>query len=224
MPNLYSQAVEASGGDTSEHQQGRSNIKWGRVVMLDPERCRVRIETKEQDQMVSYWVQCTYPKTLHDKYYWMPDVDEPRYFEFDEQGEEAPAFGAFYTPKVLPHEPDVDKTEIYWRDCSYERYHRKQHKRETYIRGTKEVTAKELIIRAERLVLEVGELLISTGGEAMLNGEAIAVVTGRVAGTEIVESGQNPGSAPTVEAPCWDGETELVGDLGELKIKGSEAG
>ena len=228
MANLYTQAVEAAGGDTHNHQQGRSNIKWGRVVEMDPDNCRVRIETDEQDLMVSYWLQCTFPKTLHDKYYWMPDIDEPVYFVYDEQGEEAPKLGAFYTPKVLPHEPDVDKTEVYWRDCSYERYHRTEHLRETYIRGDYEVTAKRLVITAEELILNVGSLtlnaervVINTGTPALLNGAEIAVL-GAVdnAGHALVTSGQSPWASPEiiVEEPCWDGETELVGDLRNLSI------
>lgn len=233
MANRYEQSTEAAGGDTSNHQQGRSNIKWGRVVEMDPELCRVRIEVEEQDGMVTYWLQLTYPKTLHDKVYFMPDVEEPHYFVFDEQGEEAPAFGAFYTPKVKPHEPDVDKVEWLFRDGSFERYHRKKHERDAEILGRYTIRAKELIIEAEEVTIKAndlkiraGTLTINTGSPAMLNGKEIATVgagdNDPVIPAVLVTSGQNPTGGPnvTVPDPEWDGETELKGDLGALTIKG----
>lgn len=212
--NLYEQSTEAQGGDIQGHQQGRSNIKWGKVVEMNPDECKIRIELEEQEGLVTYWLQMTYPATLHDKCYWMPDIDEPRYCQNDEAGEEAPELGAFYTPEVLPNEPDVDKWEIYWRDCSYVKYHRGEHRMEIYCRGELEVWARELIINAESLT-------INTTEPVTINGNEVVVVSPDAldnTGDFMVASGQTGGGV-TVEAPCWDGETELVGDLLNLQIK-----
>lgn len=213
--NLYEQAAEAPGGDIQGHQQGRSNIKWGKVVEMNPVECKIRVELKEQEGLVTYWLQMTYPKTLHDKCYWMPDIDEPRYCQNDEAGEEAPELGAFYNPQVLPHEPDVDKWEIYWRDCSYVKYHRKRHKMEINVRGELEVTAKELILNVKKLTINAAE-------PVTINGKEVVVVSPDAldnSGDFMVSSGQKPGSV-VIKEPCWDGETALVGDLLNLRIKG----
>jgi hypothetical protein len=51
-------------------------LRVGTVVTRDATHCRVRVQFKDNDGLVSYWCQVLMKKTLVDKKYWLPDVGE----------------------------------------------------------------------------------------------------------------------------------------------------
>ncbi|MFH7241804.1 MAG: phage baseplate assembly protein V [Spirulina sp.] len=144
--NLFSHRPVSPGGDVHNVQQGRLALRWGKVVELSPEHSQVRVETDELDEIPSYWLSILYPKTWHDKFYWMPELDEHVWFLWDEQGEEGVILGAFYCAEVPlseRHEPTPHKTEIHWGDESFFIYDRAEHRGEWNVRGQVEIRAKD---------------------------------------------------------------------------------
>lgn len=51
-------------------------LRVGTVVTRDAARCRVRVQFKDNDSLVSWWCQVLVGKTRFDKHYWLPDVGE----------------------------------------------------------------------------------------------------------------------------------------------------
>lgn len=51
-------------------------LRVGTVVSRDEAYCRVRVEFRDHDKLVSWWVQVLVGKTHLDKYYWLPDIGE----------------------------------------------------------------------------------------------------------------------------------------------------
>ena len=196
--NLWQHKPVSPGGDVHNVQQGRLALRWGKVVELAPDYCQARVETDELDEIPSYWLSVVYPKTWHDKYYWMPELDEHVWFLWDEQGEEGIILGAFYCAEVPLselHEPTPHKTEIHWGDESFFVYDREEHRGEWNIKGQMELRAKdgnleleaseqvhvwgkEVVIEAcERIVLRAPEIVIegalSLGGDGGMMGLAM---------------------------------------------------
>lgn len=220
--NLFTKKAESPGGDVQDAQQGRLQLRWGKVVEIAPDFSQARVESDENDQIVTFWLSILYPKTLHDKYYWHIDIDETVWFLVDEQAEEGVILGGFYCPDAEPHEPDIDETEIRWRDCSFVRYHKADHELVIDIKG-------KIIIRASE------GIEIESHGDLTLKGESIALESDSIPtanGVEIagmgsvdtdkdklVKNGIKPGGfSPDPEEPCWEGPTEeLEGDLRRLQ-------
>jgi phage baseplate assembly protein V len=199
--NLFSHKPGSPGGDVHNVQQGRLALRWGKVVEVSPEFSQVRVETDELDEIPTFWLSVIYPKTWHDKYYWMPELDEHVWFLWDEQGEEGIVLGAFYCADV-EHEPgqSVHKTEVVWGDRSFFKYDREEHRLDWDIKGeihiraangdldlesseTMNLRAREIRLEAcERIVLQAPEIVIEgaitmnggLGGIAMLGANFMA--------------------------------------------------
>lgn len=51
-------------------------LRVGTVVARDEATCRVRVQLRDNDRLVSWWCQVLMKKTHLDKEYWLPDIDE----------------------------------------------------------------------------------------------------------------------------------------------------
>jgi len=73
-------------------------VRIGRVTSLLPDRGMVRVKTADADELVTYELPVLFPKTSQDKYYRMPDVDEPVLCVFLPIGiEQGFVLGAYYS-------------------------------------------------------------------------------------------------------------------------------
>ena len=212
--NLFTKKPESSGGDVQDAQQGRLTLKWGKIVEVAPNYSQARVEIKEKDQTVTYWFPILYPKTLFDKYYYCNDVDEPVWVLCDEQYEEGVILGAFYCPEAKPHEPHIDKTEIYWRDCSFVRYRKDLHRFDLDIRGNITVRGRNITIAAcETLTLTAKKIEMEVPGpnDILGNGVPMAGLGAKdTAGHILITTGLAGGSSPECKEPCWSGPTQKL--------------
>jgi phage baseplate assembly protein gpV len=183
VKNLFQHKPESPGGDVQGVQQGRTSIKWGKVCELSPEHCQVRVETDELDEIPTYWLSILLPKTWHDKYYWMPELDEHVWFAWDEQAEEGVVLGAFYCAEVPLselHEPTPHKTEIHWGDDSFVYYDREEHELNLTVKGAIEQRAtdgdfnleasEDMKLWATNITLEACETITLRAPEIILEG------------------------------------------------------
>ncbi len=75
----------------------------GEVVARDDETCRVKVQFRDADDMVTYWCFVVLKKTHIDKEYWLPDVGETVlciFPWFDEK--HGYVVGAVYNQKDIP--------------------------------------------------------------------------------------------------------------------------
>ncbi|MBI9112243.1 phage baseplate assembly protein V [Maridesulfovibrio ferrireducens] len=107
-------------------------VRVGKVVSLIPERGTVRVQFPDADasgkQLVSYELPVLAHKTLHDKSYWMPDVDEHVLCVFlpfaQRQGF---VVSAFYSDADTVPLSDPDVRHVIFKDGSWFQYDRKKH-------------------------------------------------------------------------------------------------
>lgn len=109
--------------------------RTGRVSERDPDTCRVRVVFGAEDNLVSWWLPVLQPKTLEDKVYWMPDLDEHVVCLLDEYAEEGVVLGAIYSEAAPPPVSSLDRLHIELRDGSTFSYDREQHRLEITIKG-----------------------------------------------------------------------------------------
>lgn len=57
-------------------ESAKNILRVGTVVTRDADRCRVRVQFRDNDQLVSWWCQVLVGKAHLDKHYWLPDVGE----------------------------------------------------------------------------------------------------------------------------------------------------
>lgn len=86
-------------------------LRVGTVVTRDEARCRVRVQFKDNDGLVSDWCQVLVGKTHVDKAYWLPDVDEMVLCAFSPFGhEQGFVLGSAYNAKDrIPQSANEDR-------------------------------------------------------------------------------------------------------------------
>ncbi len=107
-------------------------VRVGKVVTLIPERGTVRVEFPDADasgkKLVSYELPVLAHKTLHDKSYWMPDVNEHVLCVFlpfaQRQGF---VVSAFYSDADTVPLANPDVRHVIFKDGSWFQYDRKKH-------------------------------------------------------------------------------------------------
>jgi phage baseplate assembly protein V len=197
----------------------RDVFRVGKVVETDPEKCTARVTFPDTDEVISAPLQVAQRKTLIDKDYWMPDIDELVACVFLGNG---PIAGfilfAIYNDIDTPPVTDQDKRYVRFADETHLEYDRKKHELNANIKGnvivdvenndgandtdtadgTADVTVKDAItIKGKSLtvtienekVLEAKEITIKASGDITI--EAGANITIKSTGNAVIESTGN---------------------------------
>lgn len=110
-------------------------MKIGIVSAIDPAKCAVRVKFPDNDEVLSYWLPVVQPKTLKDRFYFMPDVDEQVVCLLDEHGEAGVVLGAIYSDADPVPVNDPDKFHTAFQDGTVLEYDRKEHKLFVDVKG-----------------------------------------------------------------------------------------
>lgn len=86
-------------------------LRFGTISNIDAAKGLVRVKF-EEDGIVSGWIPLSFPKTLKDKYYSMPDVNEHVACVMDEHAENGVVVGAVYSKNTNPSITDANKTGV----------------------------------------------------------------------------------------------------------------
>lgn len=107
----------------------------GIVVAVDEKTAMARVRWTDMDGEVSYWLPVMQKKTLKDKEYWLPDLNEHVVCLIDENGEEGVILGAIYSDADATPVQNKDKYYIHFEDGTEVEYDRKQHKLRITVKG-----------------------------------------------------------------------------------------
>ncbi len=116
-------------------------MKIGLVIATDAKQCRVRVKFPDRDGIVSYWLPVMQKKTLKDKVYWMPDIQEHVVCLMDEHDEFGVVIGAIYSDADIPPVNSQDKYHVVFDDGTAIEYDRSEHKLTATVQGDIEATA-----------------------------------------------------------------------------------
>ncbi len=116
------------------------SYRLGIVTQIDPARVMARVKFTDIDELVSYWLPVMQAKTLRDKCYWMPDINEHVACLLDENGEEGVILGAIYSEADSAPVNSEDKRHILFDDGTYIEYDRAAHKLTADVKGDVEAT------------------------------------------------------------------------------------
>ena len=110
-------------------------FKTGVVTAIDTASAKVRVQFDALDGVVSYWLQMVRHKTLDDKHYGMPDINEHVLCALDENCEEGYILGAIYSSKDTPPVDSADKYHVTFKDGTILEYDRAEHKLFADVKG-----------------------------------------------------------------------------------------
>ncbi|MBP1862135.1 phage baseplate assembly protein V [Rhizobium herbae] len=85
----------------NDYQQNNAN-KRGIVVDRDPKKMRVKVQFKDEDDTVSFWVDVLSRSSGKTKSFMMPDVDDEVWCAVDLKGEDGCIIGSKYNDKDTP--------------------------------------------------------------------------------------------------------------------------
>jgi phage baseplate assembly protein V len=102
-------------------------FRVGIVKQQDLATGRVRVTFPDREQMQSYWLFVTAPKTQSDKLYWMPDLGEQVVCLMDEHDEDGAVLGAVYSSVDAPPVQSADKWHVAMKDGAAFEYDRAAH-------------------------------------------------------------------------------------------------
>jgi phage baseplate assembly protein V len=131
-------------------------FRTGLVVEIDTARCFVRVQFPDVDAIVSYWLPVLQLKTLLDKTYWMPDINEHVACLMDNKGEEGVVLGAIYSAADSTPVNSKDKRHVRFDDGTILEYDRAAHKLFADVKGEVE------IITTGKVVAQIGGTLTAT--------------------------------------------------------------
>ncbi len=138
-------------------------LKFGTVKAVDEAKGRVRVEFDDLDGMISYWLAVGFRKTLLDKDYWMPDIDEHVACLMDEHFEEGVVLCAIYSDADAVPVASKDKYHRLFSDGTFMEYDRAAHKLTASVQG--EIDAST-----------TGDAKLTTGGKATVNAQGVATL------------------------------------------------
>lgn len=110
-------------------------IRFGIVVDIDETKGRVRVQLPDRDNVSSYWLAVLKAKTLQDKFYGMPDLNEHVALLLDENGEEGVVLGAIYSDADPVPVSSRDKYHVTFQDGTVIEYDRKEHRLTADVKG-----------------------------------------------------------------------------------------
>ena len=114
-------------------------FKTGIVVAQDLSRVKVRVRFSDLDGMISYWLPVLQRKTLNDKAYWMPDINEHVVCLMDDNYEEGYICGSFYSDADPSPISSADKYYVKFKDGTAIEYDRATHKLSADVKGDVDV-------------------------------------------------------------------------------------
>jgi phage baseplate assembly protein V len=103
-------------------------FKMGRVTECNAAKATVRVVFADYGDLASFSLPVLQHKTLSDKSYWMPDVDEFVVCLLDEHAEAGVVIGAIYSAADAPPIANLDKVHIRFKDGTEIEYDRAAHK------------------------------------------------------------------------------------------------
>ncbi len=128
----------------------------GIVVEVDEKKAMARVRWTDIDGEVSYWLPVMQKKTLKDKEYWLPEINEHVVCLIDENAEEGVILGAIYSEADAPPVKAKEKNHIKFEDGTEIEYDKANHKYRIYVQdgeieliAKKKVTIKSPIIRMQ---------------------------------------------------------------------------
>jgi len=113
----------------------------GIVVAVDEKKAIARVRWTDIDGEVSYWLPIMQKKTLKDKEYWLPDINEHVVCLIDENAEEGVILGAIYSDADAPPVQDKNKYHIKFEDGTTIEYDKSEHKLKANVKGDIDVKA-----------------------------------------------------------------------------------
>ena len=116
-------------------------MRIGIVNAIDQAACKVRVQFQDQDGMVSDWLPVMQKKTLQDKVFWLPDLDEHVVCIMDENEEDGVVLGAIYSDADAPAVSSQDKYQVKFQDGTTIEYDRAAHKLHADVKGNVELIA-----------------------------------------------------------------------------------
>lgn len=103
-------------------------LRFGRVSELEAATARVRVAFGAEDALVSYWLPVLQQKTLSDRVYWMPDLEEHVVCLLDEHGEDGVVIGSIYSEADAPPVTGLDRLHVAMKDGTTFDYDRAAHR------------------------------------------------------------------------------------------------
>ena len=104
-------------------------FRIGKVVAVDEETAKVKVELEDTDKVISYWLPVVVQKAQDDKFYWLPDIGELVLVGFLDYGiEQGFVLGSIYNQQDKPPVADKDKMHIQFKDGTVIEYDRNTHK------------------------------------------------------------------------------------------------
>lgn len=136
-------------------------VRVGIVESTNPEAATVRVKIPDLDDLISYDLQVLQRKTLKDKDYWMPDLQEEVFCLFLGNGLETGfVLGALYNKEDAPPVASQDKRHVTFEDGTQLEYDRRAHKLTANVQGDIEVHA-------------TGNITVAAGGNVKITGARI---------------------------------------------------
>lgn len=105
-----------------------SKLRIGRVSSLEPAACRVRVAFDAEDGVLSFWLPVLQRRTLGDRSYWMPEVDEQVACLLDDNAEDGYVLGGLYSQVDPPPVTSADRAHIAMKDGAVVEYDRAAHR------------------------------------------------------------------------------------------------
>lgn len=110
-------------------------LRFGRVSELEAETARVRVTFGAEDALVTYWLPVMRARTLGDRVYWMPEIDEQVVVLLDENGEEGVVLGGIFSEVDVPPVTGLDRLHIAMKDGTTFDYDRAAHQLAVTVKG-----------------------------------------------------------------------------------------
>lgn len=152
-------------------------FKRGIVTQINEKGCKVRVQLLDMDGILSYWLPVLQKKTLKDKSYWLPDINEQVVCLFDDQAEEGIVLGSIYSEVDKPPITDKDREHQLFGDGSIFEYDRKNKKLMISLKGEAEIVINETLRLKSKKTETTTEIELFSG-DIMITGNV--TVTGNV--------------------------------------------
>ena len=161
-------------------------FRVGLVKTQDVTNCRVRVSFPDRDQMTSWWLPVVVPKTEADKAYWLPDVGEQVVCMMDEHDEDGAVLGAIYSTADTTPVQSADKVHWSFKDGTSLEYDRAAHSLSCSLpSATVTIAASGATIAIDGS----GNVLITSGGQILLGGEAAVKGVARLGDSVVCPAG-----------------------------------
>lgn len=164
-------------------------MKIGIVVAIDSAKCAARVQFADSDGMISFWLPVVQPKTLKDRFYHMPDINEHVVCLLDENGEAGVILGAIYSDADKPPVTSKDKWHVTFEDGTALEYDRAGHKLFADVKGDIEVIASGTLTASIAGDSTITTPTCTLNGNLVINGTA--QVSGNITGGANIQAAAN---------------------------------